>query len=110
LSDEPSRDEALLWLNDRLGKRVAIWIGINRGHLELDVFEVAGELRHWTEGQAAGRAANRDSVAGLYEVGDDASLDLSDVRPLEVSMPLHDHLTVRLDENTTLNVVEQNTA
>jgi hypothetical protein len=80
--------------------------GSDRGDLEFGVFEVAGELRHWTEGRGAVGAANRDDVAGLYEVGDDASLDLSDVRPLEVSMPLDDHLTVRLDENTTLNVVE----
>ena len=35
------------------------------------------------------------------------SLDLSDVRPLKVSIPLDDHLTIRLDENTTLNIVEQ---
>jgi hypothetical protein len=106
---------ALLWLNDRLGKRVTVWVGIERGDLELCVIETQGELRHWTEsGQGqlteereSGHGIGRDEVAGLYDIGGGVSLDLSDVRPLEVSTPLDDHLTIRHDENTTLQVVEQ---
>jgi hypothetical protein len=45
VSDEPSRDDALLWLNDGLDKGFTIWTGINRGDLGFGIFEVTGELR-----------------------------------------------------------------
>jgi hypothetical protein len=113
MGDEPGRDEALLRLNDRPGKRVTVWVGITGGDHEIAILEAEGELRHWTQGQAGApvaspdAAADLENVAGSYDIGDAASVDLTDVRPLAVGMPLHDHLTIRLDENTTLNVVEQ---
>jgi hypothetical protein len=98
--------DALLWLNDRLGTRVTALIAVERGDLEISILEAGGELRHWSEDRGADRAASRDDVAGLYDVGG-AALDLSDVRPLEVKALADDHLLIRLDETTTLQVVEQ---
>ena len=100
-----SIEGALLWLNDRLGKSVAAWIAVEEGDAIFTVFDAEGELRHWSEGKAAILAPSREEIAGLYDVGDGASFDLSGVRPLEVTTwPDEDHLIVRLDERTTLNV------
>jgi hypothetical protein len=84
-------------------------IALEQGDQASAVFTAEGELRHWSEGRAAVRAASRDDVAGLYDVGDGASFDLTDVRPLEVTASA-DTLTVRLDEHTTLHVDEQEDA
>jgi hypothetical protein len=101
-------DDALLWLHDRLGRDVNASITIERGDLELGVLEVSGKLRHWSEGKWS-RAVSRDDVVGLYAVGENCALDLSDVQPLEIGTWPDDpsHLVVRLDVNTTLDVVEQ---
>ena len=103
-------DDALLWLNDRIGKNVAAWVAVTHWDLDVGVLEAAGELRHWTQGRLATRALSvpRDDIAGLYEIGG-ASLDLSNVRPLKVSTwpDAPDHLIVQLDEHTTLEIVEQ---
>jgi hypothetical protein len=106
-SDEAFLDEALLWLNDRLGKSVTVLIALHTGDTDVSVLEAAGELRHWTEGRAAVRAASRDDVAGMYDVGGDATLDLTHVRPLHIATwpDEDDHLVVRIDESTTLQVV-----
>jgi hypothetical protein len=111
-----SPDDALLWLNDRLGKSVAVSIEIERGDFDLAVLYADGELHHWTETQqprerigelAAGNILEADNI-GRYYVGE-AVLDLTDVRALEVSAWPSDpgHLTVRIDENTKLDLVEQ---
>jgi hypothetical protein len=102
-------DDALLWLNDRLGGNVAVEIVVYRGDMEVAVLRAQGELRHWSAAQGAGRAVSREDVAGLYDVGG-AALDLTDVRPLEVTTGPDDQLTVRLDEHTTLVIVEQDDA
>jgi hypothetical protein len=93
------------------GRREPVYVvegekDVEQGDLELSILEAAGELRHWSEGRGADRASGREDVAGLYYVGG-ASLDLSDVRPLEVALWGDDHLAIRLDERTTLHVVEQ---
>ena len=99
-------DDALLWLNDRLGKSVTVWIAVEHGDTETSILEATGVLEHWSEGRAGARAVGREDIAGLYDVGG-ASFDLSDVQPLGVETPLADHLVIRLDQNTTLQVLEQ---
>jgi hypothetical protein len=97
-----------MWLNDRLGQSLAVWIWLEYGDSSFRVFEAEGELRHWTEGQPHVLGApTLDELQGRYRIGDAAAVDLSDVRPLEVTTGPDDHLHVRLDENTTLEVVEQ---
>jgi hypothetical protein len=109
-------DDALLWLNDRLGKSVAASVELERGDLDLAVLYADGELHHWSETQkppehigevAIGDLVRADNL-GRYYVGA-AVLDLTTVRPLEVFAWPSDpgHLTVRLDENTRLDLVEQ---
>jgi hypothetical protein len=68
-----------------------------------------GELRHWCHDNGVPRGLGCDEMRGLYLVGGRAALDLSNVRVLEVSTHPHvpKHLIVRLDENATLNVIEQ---
>jgi hypothetical protein len=55
-----SIEDALLWLNDRLGKSVAAWIAVEDGDSIFSVFDAEGELRHWSEGKAAVLAASRE--------------------------------------------------
>jgi hypothetical protein len=110
MQEEPtptSIADALMWLNDRLGKSVAAWIEIEEGDSAVTVFDAEGELHHWSEGKAAIRSASREDIAGLYEV-DGASINLTGVRPFDVTAWLdEDQLIVRLDARTTLNVIEQ---
>jgi len=104
-----SIEDALLWLNDRLGKSVAVWVEVDRGIVH-SVLSVEGELRHWSEGRSPDRVHGRDDVAGLYDIGDGGcSIDLSDLEPLGVWTVPDDvtHLVVRIDESTTLDIVEQ---
>jgi hypothetical protein len=98
-----------LWLNDRLGREVAVWIEVEQGDLGVGVLEADGELRHWSEEKEASRAAGREDIAGLYEIGGCADLNLSYLRPVEVTTMPSDpsHLIVRLDEWTTLEIVER---
>jgi hypothetical protein len=81
---------------------------VHYGDLALPVFEAEGELHHWSEARASAlrHPGSRDELRGRYRVGDSASLDLSDARPIEVTVGPDDHLRVRLDEQTTLEVVE----
>jgi hypothetical protein len=102
-------NDALLWLNDRLGKRIHIALVVDYGDSGTMVLAAAGELAHWSERKGdAEIAIQRDDIAGLYDVGG-AMLDLTDVRPLEVDVWPEEwsQLTVRLDEKTKLEIVEQ---
>lgn len=102
-------DDALLWLNDRLGKNVTVWVAAERGDIDRPVVSTQGELRHWCQRDGVPRTTGCDEMRGLYLVGGRAALDLSEVRVLEVSTDpdVPRHLIVRLDENATLNVIEQ---
>jgi hypothetical protein len=102
-------DDALLWLNDRLGKNVTVWVAAERDEIDRAVVSTQGELRHWCHDNGVPRGLGCDEMRGLYLVGGRAALDLSNVRVLEVSTHPHvpKHLIVRLDENSTLNVIEQ---
>jgi len=101
-------DAALIWLNDRLGKNVFVWVAVKQGEFEVGVIDAQGLLRHWSHGEDADDAVGREDIAGLYEVGA-TSIDLSDVRPVDVATwpDNPEHLMVRLDENTTLHVSQQ---
>jgi hypothetical protein len=76
---EITREDALLWLNDRLGQQVGIVVTAESG---ADVFEVRGELAYWRdvvpEAAALDPTGRLEDLAGLYHVGEAAALDLSD--------------------------------
>jgi hypothetical protein len=104
-------DPALLWLNDRLGKRVHVSIAVERGDTDDMVLAASGELKHWSEEKGYAEVAiERPDVAGLYDVGG-VELDLTNVWPDAVRLKPDDpsHLIVQLDERTALEIVEQDT-
>jgi hypothetical protein len=83
---EPERlphDQALLWLNDRLGRpaRAALQLGEASALKTVDAVPLMaqGELRHWREANPAGLAADAgdEDVSGLYGIGDAAFLDVT---------------------------------
>jgi hypothetical protein len=41
-----TRDEALMWLNDRIGNRVTMMLSVDRGRWSIHPLEVIGELKH----------------------------------------------------------------
>ena len=64
-------DDALLWLNDRIGKEVNVAVEIERGDFGFSVFQAGGELRYWNEAaKEDALAGSREHDAGLYDVGD----------------------------------------
>lgn len=76
------RDQALLWLNDRLGQRMLIHVSVDCGDYSGSVLSAVGELRHWgTERgsylSGATGAALREVFVEGYAVGM-ADFDISD--------------------------------
>jgi hypothetical protein len=72
-----SRDKAILWLNDRIGRHVIVTCGYDVG-FDAFVFHFEGELRHWSadwQGTAV-LAVPRDDVTGWFKV-DDVTLDVT---------------------------------
>lgn len=106
MQDRRTRDELLLWLNDRLGKSVAVSVELERGDSGRSVFEAEGELSPWRQGPAAWRQAEapRYDLVGFYKVGDSV-LDLSDIHP--PASVTEDMAEVALDEYVVLRVVVQ---
>jgi len=109
--EETTRDGALLWLNDRLGKSVHVSAVIDKGDYSVQLLAAAGELRHWradSRTAAAWTGHPREDIIGLYEVGDSISLNLSDVGRKAVSTRRDfPALSVELAEDVTFEIVEQ---
>jgi hypothetical protein len=106
-----ARDEALLWLNDRLGESVHVSVNAEKGDLEVTVLEAEGSLRHWREASPAGAAWEglpRDDLIGSYEV-EGAHFDLSDLEHLPVweRESIGPELEIELAENVYLRIIEQ---
>ncbi len=74
-----TRDEALLWLNDRVGRSVHVSVTLESGGGG-SVLEGEGVLRHWSEvaGSDPALSVPRDDLAGWYAVGD-VRFDLTDL-------------------------------
>ena len=99
--------DALLWLNDRVGKKVGVWIEVAYGVSVPIVFDAEGELHHWRN-PTGGRCLPADEdMAGHYSVGAAASFHLNAVSPLGVTADPQndDHLEIDLDEHTVLHVI-----
>lgn len=125
-----TRDGALMWLNERLGRVVTATVAVELGGYSASLLEASGPLRHWRDAdEEASQASNeagllREDIAGRYYVGnsaDAAALDLSDL-PDEVTiyqreLPLlpddealgaspASELRVELAKNAWLSVIE----
>jgi hypothetical protein len=98
--------EALLWLNDRLGRPVRVAAMLGGGSILL--LQAQGELRHWREANPLGLAADAgdEDVSGLYGVGDAAILDVTNLNGAvsEVGEGGHEALRFPLDERSGLTV------
>lgn len=106
-----SREEALLWLNDRLGKSVHASLEVEKGDVSVSLLAVQGELRHWRD-DYPGHAWDthpREEITGLYSVGgENGSIDLTDVARRSFWMrPDGESLDVELAEDVWLEIVEQ---
>ena len=100
-----TRDEALLWLNDRLGQTVEIAIYSGRDEAVFTVLRAEGELRHWTQGRAqVSKARSREIVLGVYNLGDDASFNRGDLSDAEAWIHDKDTIEFGLSENVWLVV------
>jgi hypothetical protein len=74
-----SRDDALMWLNDRLGREVYVVLLASNGDQVETVLTIPGRLGHWTEDPVWGRVRpgeRADDLAGDYRV-DGSRLDLT---------------------------------
>jgi hypothetical protein len=89
MNDEPTtsrtitRDEALFWLNDRLGQRMGLNVTLERGDYFGHVLSATGELRHTVGGRPPiGHvgAAIGETLMGLYNIGG-CDFDLSERVP-----------------------------
>jgi hypothetical protein len=90
-----TRDEAMLWLHERVGKSVHVSVLVARGDVSRDVLAAEGELRSWRD-------------VGLFDVGE-ASVDLTEVgvRAISTSADGGDVLRVQLAEYFWLEVAER---
>ncbi len=104
-----TRDEALLWLTNRLGKSVLVEVAVKRGDDQVLVLGSRGTLSHWSEHAPRRQLSveSRDELAGYYAVGAEAHLDLSDLADADAVRTLEDELVIRLGDDVVLHIVEQ---
>jgi hypothetical protein len=73
-------DDALLWLNDRVGRPAAVYVTVERGMYSQCVLACErGVLEHWTADKPTSWPGHpvhvpRDDIAGLYYLANDAPL------------------------------------
>ena len=105
-----TRDEALLWLNDRLGKSVHVSVQVTRGDSDVWVVYGEGELLHWRSVPGAERQAEvpRDDLAGWYVAGT-TRFDLTDLdQDTKIRIgPDAATLVISLSDAVTVEIVEQ---
>jgi hypothetical protein len=82
--EDVGRDQALLWLNDRVGQSLSADVRVDCGDYSVSVLSVVGELSHWTADSDMPlvghvEATVREQLVGLYQVGG-GHFDLSDER------------------------------
>jgi hypothetical protein len=110
-----SRDEALLWLNDRLGKIVYVSVELDRGDVGTIALEGEGILEHWSEPiDPRTLPMPRDDLAGWYRAGD-TRVNLTELEQAkgdedELVILLaedEDELVILLAEGVRLRIIEQ---
>jgi hypothetical protein len=94
-----TRDEALRWLNDRVGKSVTLALSTDRGGWSIRPFAFIGVLKPLR--------AHGEDLPGAYTVGDDAGLNLSEVREDAFSIwegGQHEELRIHIGEHAGLGI------
>jgi len=86
-----TRSEALMWLNDRLGRPAAVYVDVYRDDYDRSVISAeTGTLQHWRADKphsAAWTGHPREDIAGLYDIGD-VAVDLTNLDcPMSLTPP-----------------------
>jgi hypothetical protein len=107
-TDTMTLDEALLWLNDRLGESVNVAVELDRGHVGAVVVEGEGTLEHWSEPvDPRTLAVPRDDLVGWYRAGE-TRFDLTDLAQARIELFADlDALRIELADGVALRVLEQ---
>jgi hypothetical protein len=105
-----TRDEAMMWLNDRLGQPAAVYVDLHGNDYDRSIISAEnGMLQHWRADKrraAASTGYSRDDIAGLYDIGD-VVVDLTDVDcPMSLTPPdpPGEALIVQLDEHVVMRI------
>jgi hypothetical protein len=102
-----NRDEALFWLNDRCGDNVVVGVRVDFRDDAVLVLSAEGELNHWRAGPSHGFGADDpEEIMGLYAVGDDVLLDVTQLTGCVISAD-GEHLTLYVGgaDDVSLTVV-----
>jgi hypothetical protein len=100
-------DDALFWLNDRVGKTLTVRVWFDRGDRSVSPFSAQGTLRHWHELSEGVEGQRREEIRGLYSVGDEnAAIDVTELRSVSrrIDMPC---LVFDLPGDVYLELAEQ---
>jgi hypothetical protein len=95
---QTTRDEALRWLNDRVGN-VTVTLSIDRGGWSIRPLASIGVLKHL--------GVHGGELAGTYTVGDEAGLNLSEVREDAFSIwegAQHEELRIGVGEHAGIGI------
>ena len=100
-----TRDEALLWLNDRIGKSVYVGVELDRGDVgTAPVFEGEGILEHSSVPvDRRTHAVQRDDLTAWYRVGG-TRVNLTELEQAEGDQ---DELVILLADGVRLRISEQ---
>ena len=99
--------EALLWLNDRLGKGVDVSVELELGDRRVTVLEGSGILQHWSEASDRRSFVNpRDDLAGWYRAGE-TLFDLTEVAHAQIRRGDDvGEIVIELSVGVTLRILE----
>ena len=99
-----TRDEALRWLNDRLGQSVYVAVELYRGDVGTAVLEGEGSLEHSSVPvDRRTQAVQRDDLTDWYRVGG-TRVNLTELEQVKGD---EDELVVLLAEGVRLRISEQ---
>jgi len=102
--DALTRDEALLWLNDRLGEPVRVAVEIARGDWNSEVVAGEGNLAHWSENHRNSLRPLSPDLAGWYVVGD-THFDLTHLDRSAIRLHGEDETSIELGEDVSLRII-----
>ena len=99
-----TRDEALRWLNDRIGKSVYVGVELERGDVRTAVFEGEGILEHSSVPvDRRTQAVQRDDPTAWYRVGG-TRINLTELEQVKGD---EDELVILLADRVRLRISEQ---
>lgn len=100
-----TRDEALLWLNDRVGKSVHVSVLLERGDRNIVVVNGEGTLQHWRS--VTPQRLPADDLAGWYVAGK-TRFDLTELGGAEITHGVDDDtILVRLSGDVVVEIIKQ---